>query len=288
MSKKIPEKLNVWIEARKRFHLSHAQVQMAHELGMEPKKFGKLANHKQERWKAPLPEYIEELYRKRFGKAAPDQVKSIEQLAKDQNRKKAERKQRREEKKLIEEFFSETDLLHLRAAIEIARQSREHGNHPFGALLVDENGAVLLQAENTVITERDCTWHAETNLMRTASKQFEAERLAKCTLYTSTEPCAMCCGAIYWGHVGATKACINWPATRNGSAFPAAIFSHAARTRWKCLVRRWRRKPSRCTRGSGCEVVAQASGTLSVELVARPTDENCWPRVEEPKFVKLL
>lgn len=59
--KKIPDKLQIWIDARKRFHLSHEQIQMARELDMNPKKFGKLANHKQEPWKAPLPDFIESL-----------------------------------------------------------------------------------------------------------------------------------------------------------------------------------------------------------------------------------
>jgi tRNA(Arg) A34 adenosine deaminase TadA len=94
-----------------------------------------------------------------------------------------------------------TDLQHLRTAIEIARQAREHGNHPFGALLVDKENHVLLQAENTVVTERDCTGHAETNLMRLVSQQYSTEELEACTLYTSTEPCAMCAGAIHWGNV---------------------------------------------------------------------------------------
>ncbi len=94
-----------------------------------------------------------------------------------------------------------TDLQHLRTAIEIARQAREHGNHPFGALLVDKENNVLLQAENTVVTERDCTGHAETNLMRLASRHYSIEELESCTLYTSTEPCAMCAGAIHWGNV---------------------------------------------------------------------------------------
>jgi tRNA(Arg) A34 adenosine deaminase TadA len=90
---------------------------------------------------------------------------------------------------------------HLLDAIELARRAREHGNHPFGALLVDEDGNVVLEAENTVRTERDVTGHAETNLMRLASSRFEAEFLGTCTLYTSTEPCPMCAGAIYWGNV---------------------------------------------------------------------------------------
>jgi tRNA(Arg) A34 adenosine deaminase TadA len=94
-----------------------------------------------------------------------------------------------------------TDLEHLRTAIEVAQTAREHGNHPFGAILVDENNQVLLQAENTVVTERDCTGHAETNLIRFASQKFSPEKLSSCTLYTSTEPCAMCAGAIHWGNV---------------------------------------------------------------------------------------
>jgi hypothetical protein len=58
----IPEKYQRWIDARKRYHLSHAHIQLARELGLNPKKFGGLANTKQEPWKLPLPEYIEELY----------------------------------------------------------------------------------------------------------------------------------------------------------------------------------------------------------------------------------
>ena len=97
--------------------------------------------------------------------------------------------------------MNEIDLQHLRTSIQVAQAARDHGNHPFGALLVDENNEVLLQAENTVVTERDCTGHAETNLMRLASQKFSPEKLALCTLYTSTEPCAMCAGAIHWGNV---------------------------------------------------------------------------------------
>jgi tRNA(Arg) A34 adenosine deaminase TadA len=93
------------------------------------------------------------------------------------------------------------DVQHLRTAIDIAQAAREHGNHPFGAILVDENNQVLVQAENTVVTSHDCTGHAETNLMRLACQHFPPEKLATCTLYTSTEPCAMCAGAIHWGNV---------------------------------------------------------------------------------------
>ena len=97
---------------------------------------------------------------------------------------------------------AENDLIHLRRAIEIAASARQHGNHPFGALLVGADGQVLLEAENTVNTEKDCTGHAETNLVRLASRLFDRQVLQGSTLYTSTEPCAMCAGAIQWSGVG--------------------------------------------------------------------------------------
>ena len=79
----IPQKLYPWIEARKRYRLSHAQVQMARELGMNPKKLGGKANHEQEQWKMPLPRYIDHLYEKRFGKTVPDDVRSVEEKVKE-------------------------------------------------------------------------------------------------------------------------------------------------------------------------------------------------------------
>lgn len=62
------DKNKKWIDAKKKFRLSDTHIQMARELGMNPKKFGSLANHKQEPWKAPLPEFIEGIYFKRFKK----------------------------------------------------------------------------------------------------------------------------------------------------------------------------------------------------------------------------
>jgi tRNA(Arg) A34 adenosine deaminase TadA len=94
------------------------------------------------------------------------------------------------------------DAAFVRAAIAVAQRAREHGNHPFGAILVDAGGQMVLEAENTVITGRDCTGHAETNLMRLASARFNEADLAGFTVYTSTEPCVMCAGAMYWGGVG--------------------------------------------------------------------------------------
>src|SRR5260370_41984 len=69
--KKREQKMKAWDDARKRHHLSHVQAQLARELGMNPAKLGKIDNHKQEPWKLPLPQFIEELYFKRFGRTVP-------------------------------------------------------------------------------------------------------------------------------------------------------------------------------------------------------------------------
>lgn len=88
----IPTHLQPWIEARRRHRLSHAHMQMARELGLNPKKLGAIDNHGQEPWKLPLPQFIEHLYVKRFGRARPEVVVSIEQRAEQAAKKKAERR----------------------------------------------------------------------------------------------------------------------------------------------------------------------------------------------------
>ncbi len=89
----------------------------------------------------------------------------------------------------------------LRLAITEAKRAREHGNHPFGAVLVDAQDNPLLAAENSVLTQKDATAHAELNLVRAATKSYEAEILASCTLFASAEPCPMCASAIVWANV---------------------------------------------------------------------------------------
>ena len=96
--KKLSPKYQVWIDARKRFHLSDMHIQMARELGLNPKKFGGMANHRQEPWKQPLPDFIETLYWKRFKKERPDNVRSIERMVKEKKQKQAERKARKQKK----------------------------------------------------------------------------------------------------------------------------------------------------------------------------------------------
>jgi hypothetical protein len=88
----VPADLQIWIDVRRRHHLSHAHVQMARELGMNPKKMGKIDNHKQQPWKAPLPIFIDDLYYKRFGRDRPETVVTIEQRARQLVEKKAARR----------------------------------------------------------------------------------------------------------------------------------------------------------------------------------------------------
>lgn len=87
----------------------------------------------------------------------------------------------------------------IRRAYALAAAAVAAGNHPFGALLV-RDGTVLLTAQNLVNSAADVTAHAELTLVRSATQQLGLD-LSGTTLYTSTEPCLMCCGAIYWAHV---------------------------------------------------------------------------------------
>lgn len=90
----------------------------------------------------------------------------------------------------------------IRHTIELARQSRARGDHPFAALLADADGNILLEAMNTCGTKGDDTGHAERNLMTEASMTYDTDFLRTCSMYTSAEPCAMCAGSVYWAGVG--------------------------------------------------------------------------------------
>jgi tRNA(Arg) A34 adenosine deaminase TadA len=88
----------------------------------------------------------------------------------------------------------------IRQAIALARQARDEGNHPFGALLVLD-GHVVLTSTNSVATDRDPTAHAETNLVAKAIRELAPETIRRVVLYTSCEPCAMCVGTMYWAGI---------------------------------------------------------------------------------------
>ena len=94
------------------------------------------------------------------------------------------------------------DAHFLRRSFDIARRAMTHGNHPFGALLVDAGGNVLLEAENGYMPAHDGTAHAERLLATQACTTIPADVLRSATLYSSAEPCAMCAGAMYWSGIG--------------------------------------------------------------------------------------
>jgi tRNA(Arg) A34 adenosine deaminase TadA len=104
---------------------------------------------------------------------------------------------------MANEGVNDQDLSFLRRAIELARQARADGRHPFGALVVNERSETVVEGLNNAVRPRgDPTQHAETVACAAAAKLLSDAELAKCTLYTSTEPCAMCAGAIYWTGIG--------------------------------------------------------------------------------------
>ena len=93
---KLPNKLLPWAEARKRHRLSDLHVAMARELGLNPAKLGWIDNHQQEPWKLPLPAYLEDLYRKHFGRDRSETVRSLEEIVRHEAEKKAARRERRQ------------------------------------------------------------------------------------------------------------------------------------------------------------------------------------------------
>jgi tRNA(Arg) A34 adenosine deaminase TadA len=96
----------------------------------------------------------------------------------------------------------ELDAHFLRRSFDVARRAMTHGNHPFGALLVDANRNVLIETENGYMPSHDGTAHAERLLATQACTTIDATILRSATLYSSAEPCAMCAGAIYWAGIG--------------------------------------------------------------------------------------
>lgn len=95
----------------------------------------------------------------------------------------------------------ESHYPYIRETIRLAEAAKAAGNHPFGAVLVYRN-EILLRAQNEVVTTHDLAQHPESMVARQAAAQYPLDVLAEATLYASTEPCAMCTGAIYWSGIG--------------------------------------------------------------------------------------
>jgi len=91
-------------------------------------------------------------------------------------------------------------LPHIQRCYELADEAMARGNHPFGALLV-VHGQVIATAGNEAVTSGDATRHAEMVLLATALAKLSPETRLHTVLYSSTEPCIMCSGAIYWSGI---------------------------------------------------------------------------------------
>jgi tRNA(Arg) A34 adenosine deaminase TadA len=96
----------------------------------------------------------------------------------------------------------ERDEHFLRRSFEVARRASARGNHPFAAILVDQDRRILIEMENGYMPAHDATAHAERLLATQACTTLSPDVLRHATLYSSAEPCAMCAGAIYWAGIG--------------------------------------------------------------------------------------
>lgn len=88
----------------------------------------------------------------------------------------------------------------LRRAIELARQARQQGDDPFGAVLVIDGAIVHESCDRSVVTS-DPTFHAELSVISEYCRAHQRIALDGFTLYSSTEPCPMCAGAIHWSMI---------------------------------------------------------------------------------------
>lgn len=89
----------------------------------------------------------------------------------------------------------------MKRAIELSVSAVEKGNEPFGAVLVRDN-EIVFENENQIYTRNDPTFHAEAGLIRRFCEEKGITDLSDYTLYSSCEPCFMCCGAMVWAKLG--------------------------------------------------------------------------------------
>ncbi len=94
------------------------------------------------------------------------------------------------------------DVFYMKQAIRLSQLAAEHGNEPFGAVLVDKNGEIAYTSENRIYTAHDFTYHAEMGLVRDFCAATQIADLGDYTLYSSCEPCFMCSGALVWARLG--------------------------------------------------------------------------------------
>lgn len=94
-----------------------------------------------------------------------------------------------------------SDEIFMKKAIELAQLATEHGNEPFGAVLV-KDGEIVFTNENQIYSANDPTFHAEAGLIKRFCQQTQIADLSEYTMYSSCEPCFMCSGAMVWAKLG--------------------------------------------------------------------------------------
>ena len=97
--------------------------------------------------------------------------------------------------------MSSQDELFMKRAIELSAAAVEHGNEPFGAVLV-KDGEIVFENENQIYSRHDPTFHGEEGLIRRFCEKRGICDLRDYTLYSSCEPCFMCSGAMVWVKLG--------------------------------------------------------------------------------------
>ena len=99
-------------------------------------------------------------------------------------------------------MITPADKTLLRRAIAIAAHAITLGDAPYGSLLADADGAILVEAHNTVRRDNDISAHPELKLARWAARELTPEVAARTTMYTSCQPCGMCTGGIVRSGLG--------------------------------------------------------------------------------------
>ena len=99
-------------------------------------------------------------------------------------------------------MITPADQALLRRAIAIAAHAITVGDAPYGSLLADADGAILIEAHNTVRRDNDIAAHPELKLARWAARELDPEAAARTTMYTSCQPCQMCAGGIARSRLG--------------------------------------------------------------------------------------
>lgn len=88
----------------------------------------------------------------------------------------------------------------MKKAFEEAEYAFFKNEVPVGCVIVNNND-IISRSSNMVELLNDSTAHAELIAITSAQNSLNSKNLDNCILYTTLEPCIMCCGAIYWSKI---------------------------------------------------------------------------------------